>query len=121
MKDELATKLMDLQKRLLETNDSQGLMLFDALRQEIQRDEQYERIAVWLADCQAATAEDYASRKSAPKGERTRHASICKRVRQMIESGMYTGDDHYRPFDEIKKRVLERLDEAESKCIGANV
>jgi hypothetical protein len=121
MKPELAEKLMDLQKRLLETNDSQGLMLFDALRQEIKQDEEWEQIAVWAASCQAATAEGYAHRKSAPKSERTRHASICKKLKAMIERGLFMEHRGYQPFESTKQATLKRLDEAETKCIEANV
>lgn len=121
MTPELANKLMDLQKRLLETNDSEGLMLFDAMRTEIKRDEEWEQIAVWAASCQAATAEGYAHRKSAAKSERSRHASICKKLKAMIEKGLFMEHRGYLPFESTKQSTLKRLDEAESACIKANV
>ena len=83
--------------------------------------EQMEHIAIWAADCEAATAEGYASRKSASRGERTRHAAICKSLREMLTNGVYTKSDGFQPFETVKARVLERLDKAESKCIEANV
>ncbi len=117
---ELTNKLMDLQKRLLETNDAEGLMLWDAVRQEIKQDEEWEKIAIYFAGCEAATAEGYASRKSASKYERGRHASICKSLREMIQDGRFTKSFGYGPFEDVKKSTLMRLADAETKCAEAN-
>lgn len=96
-------------------------MLWDAVRQAIKQDDQWEQIAVWAASVQAATAEGYAYKKSAPKSERTRHASICKKLKGMIETGQFTEHRGYEPFASTKQSTLKRLDEAETKCIEANV
>jgi hypothetical protein len=121
MKPELENKLIDLQAHLLEKNDSKGLMLWDAVRQAIKQDDQWEEILVWAASCQAATAEGYAGRKSASKSERTRHASICKKLLGMLQTGLFTEHRGYQPFASTKAATLKRLDEAESACIKANV
>lgn len=121
MKPELAEKLANLQAHLLETNDSEGLMLWDAVRQEIKQEDEWEQIAVWAASCHAATAEGYAYRKSAPKNERTRHASICKKLKAMIEKGLFMEHRGYQPFETTKQATLKRLDDAETACIRANV
>src|SRR5208282_1723923 len=121
MKPELAEKLTDLQAHLLEKNDNKGLFLWDAVRQAIKQDDQWEEILVWAASCQAATAEGYAHRKSASKSERTRHASICKKLKAMIETGLFMEHRGYQPFESTKQATLKRLDEAESACIEANV
>src|SRR5271157_5383793 len=76
MKPELAAKLAVLQKHLIVNDDESGLALFAEVWQAIKQDEEWEQIAVWAASCQAATAEGYASRKSASKGERTRHVNL---------------------------------------------
>src|SRR5271157_4788416 len=114
MKPELAAKLAVLQKHLIVNDDESGLALFAEVWQAIKQDEEWEQIAVWAASCQAATAEGYASRKSASKGERTRHASICKKLKAMIESGLFMEHRGYQPFESVKQSTLKRLDEAES-------
>jgi hypothetical protein len=121
MKPELAEKLADLQAHLLEKNDNKGLFLWDAVRQAIKQDDQWEEILVWAASCQAATAEGYGYRKSASKGERTRHATICKKLRAMLTSGLFMEHRGYQPFASVKQATVKRLEEAEAKCIEANV
>lgn len=122
---EQVNALLTLAAHLHTTGDTKGLELLkeveSAAYADARSNEQFERMVIWAADCQAATAEGYASRKSASRGERTRHARICKILKEMISSGQYTADDHHRPPEEIKKRVLERLDQAEFSCIKANV
>src|SRR5271157_215393 len=117
--------LNDLSAHLNSTKDLKGLGLLkkieDAAYDASRSNEQFEQIAVWAADCQAATAEGYASRKSAAKGERSRHASICKSLREMIQTGVYVKSNGFQPPETVKKRVLERLDKAETNCIKANV
>jgi hypothetical protein len=121
MKPELENKLVDLQAHLLEKNDSKGLFLWDAVRQAIKQDDQWEEILVWASSCQAATAEGYAYRKSASKGERTRHATICKKLREMLATGLFREHRGYQPFPSVKHATLKRLEEAEAACIKANV
>lgn len=120
MKAELVAKLVALQSHLIDTKDSVGLKLFDDLRQDIKQDGEWEKILLWSADVEAATAEGYASRKSASRGERTRHASICKSLRGMIQAGYFIMAE-FQTSESTKERVLERLDKAQSACIKANV
>ena len=115
----------NLQFHLQKLGDTAGTTLLqkvlDLDYEAARSKEQIEHIAFWAADCEAATAEGYGSRKSASRGERTRHAAICKSLREMLASGVYTKSDGFQPFDAVKKRVLERLDKAESSCIKANI
>jgi hypothetical protein len=121
MKPELENKLVDLQAHLLEKNDNKGLFLWDAVRQAIKQDDSWEEILVWAASCQAATAEGYAYRKSASKGERTRHATICKKLVAMLATGVFMEHRGYQPFPSVKQATLKRLQEAVDACIKANV
>lgn len=67
---------------------------------------QWEDILLWLADCQAATAEHCALKKSSPKSERRRHRDICFSLRRMIVEGYA----HERP--RRKEAIMERLTDA---------
>lgn len=108
MNNEIYTNLVALQAHLISSGDNDGLRLFDNVRQAIKQHEEWEKLTIWLADCQAATAEGYAHRKSASKSEKKRHASICASLQPMIENGYFTGR-MYGTLEEAKKRVLDRL------------
>jgi hypothetical protein len=121
MKPELTEKLAALQTHLIQAGSEEGIKLFDDLRQAIGQDGEWEKIAIWAADCEAATGEGYADRKSASKSERARHASICNKLKSMIEAGYFTGRElACQSPEDTKKRVLDRLRDAESKCTIAN-
>lgn len=70
----------------------------------------WEEIAVWLADCQAATTAHLASLKSSSKSELRRHSNICREVIGQIEKGLPV----LRPSD--KQRVIDRLKDAVARA-----
>lgn len=74
------------------------------------RDCSWKEIALWLADCHAATASYLGSIKSISKAEKNRHAQICDRAEQMIRFGVFTA----RPSE--KDAVLARLKNAAAEC-----
>lgn len=58
------------------------------LRWELKRRmESWREFALYLADCEAATAYDFAERKSSSKYETRRHASICKTILDGLKAG----------------------------------
>jgi hypothetical protein len=57
----------------------------------LQRMSGWKSIALHLANCEAATAEDFAMRKSASKMEKKRHASICEDILKMFKVGEMFG------------------------------
>ena len=70
----------------------------------------WKEIAIWLADCEAATCAELALKKSASKSEKRRHALICERASAMLRIGAFMG----RPSRQDS--VLERLDNAVQAC-----
>jgi hypothetical protein len=73
----------------------------------------WKQLALWLADCHAATAYYMANTKSMSNSERRRHISICDATRQMIEEGGFTR----RPS--LLTDVVERLRNASTACTNA--
>jgi hypothetical protein len=115
MNRELDTALVKLQTHLCEKDDNAGLKLFDAVRQAIKSNDDVEKILLYAADCEAATAEGYALRKSASKYERKRHGNICLALEAMIRTGYFSGSTIYSGVD-YKQRVLDRLTGAFRAC-----
>jgi hypothetical protein len=72
----------------------------------------WKRIALYLADCHAATAEDMAERKSGSKSDRDRFASICENAISLLKDP--TMIRHLprvlivEQIDEVSKRVIDR-------------
>lgn len=63
----------------------------------------YEQIALYFAECIAATAHDF-EKKSAPKGERVRHRQLCETVADILEGKA-------KPFSRPRRTeiVVDRL------------
>ena len=72
--------------------------------------DEWKEIAIWLADCEAATCAELALKKSASKSEKRRHALICERAGAMLRIGAFMG----RPSRH--ESVLERMDNAVQSC-----
>lgn len=74
------------------------------LEKELDR---WKRIALYLADCHAATAEQELSRKSLGKAKQQRYLDICKKSAALIRGDGYLENGYrYNSADS----VLSRLD-----------
>lgn len=68
-------------------------------------------IALYLADCHAATAVDMADRKSGSKSDRDRFASICEKAVSLLEDPTRVGGLHLpraKYLEYMPKRVVNR-------------
>lgn len=74
----------------------------------------WRRIALWLADCHAATAEYDGRLKSTSGARRNRFAEICRRAAGMIRYGHYTGRDQFTGGfgSRTKADIVKRLEGA---------
>lgn len=73
----------------------------------------YQKIAIYLADCHAATATYDGMLRSTSKSRRKRFALICERAIGMLRSGHYAGPA--KPIADISQSmayVIRRLEEA---------
>ena len=73
--------------------------------------EDWEEVAVYYADCQAATASIHGYTKSMSAAETRRHMDICEGLLAALEHGVLVGK---RPSE--KNRVIRRLHEAIAEC-----
>ena len=71
----------------------------------------WEEVAVYYADCQAATADTFGTTKSLSRGETARHASICTALADSLKHGALINK---RPSN--RERVIERLTKAADQC-----
>jgi hypothetical protein len=67
--------------------------------------EDWRDLALFLADCEAATAYHALTTKSVSKSERRRHLSICEKAEYMLEHGVFIG--RRRPQAEVWARLKE--------------
>lgn len=78
-----------------------------ALQKEL---DNWKRVALYLADCHAATAVDMADRKSGSKSDRDRFASICEKAVSLLEDPTCVTNPYlpYANLEELPKRVVDR-------------
>jgi len=72
----------------------------------------WKALALYLLDCEAATAQRMADLKSAPKREKRRHADICLAAIRALTTGLPPQGARVREAD----RVLQRASGAEEIC-----
>lgn len=77
----------------------------DPMLRELER---WRRVATYLADCHAVTAERVLGRKSSSKGERARQVSICEAALRYL-----SGDD-----PGMRGRAVEPLTERLRRAVG---
>lgn len=71
--------------------------------------DEWKQIALWLMDCECATAYDALTIKHVSKYEKRRHVSICSNLVKMLQDGRFSG---HRPSErENVERRLRRLTE----------
>lgn len=78
-------------------------------------DESWEDIALYFADCEAATAYTYGSTKSMSMYETKRHISICQTMLSSIEAGALVGKSNYLSRSK-KEHVIEQLRKVIDTC-----
>jgi len=78
------------------------------------RTEDWRKIALYLADCHAATTEYDGTLKSVSASRRSRLASICERAAKMVKLGAYMERDRYDGSHGQRTQgdVVERLESA---------
>lgn len=81
------------------------------IRETLTGTEDWEEVAVYFGDCQAATAYTFGTTKSLSRYETGRHASICEAFADSLEYGALINK---RSSD--RERVIERLREAATVC-----
>ena len=67
---------------------------------------EWKEIALWLAECEAATLEHLQSLENPPRNELNRHLSVCRDARRMIRN------THFEGLPSSYFRVVERLNKA---------
>ena len=65
------------------------------IRDTLTGDENWEDVALYFADCEAATAYTFGSTKSLSMYETKRHISICQTMLASIEAGALVGKSNY--------------------------
>lgn len=86
-----------------------------AIRDTLTGDENWEDVALYFADCEAATAYTYGSTKSLSMYETKRHISICQTMLASIEAGALVGKAHY-PNPSRREHVVEQLRKVIETC-----
>jgi hypothetical protein len=71
----------------------------------------WEEVAVYFADCEAATAYTFGSTKSLSKYETGRHASICTSLAESLTHGVLINK---RTSD--RQKVIDRLNKSAALC-----
>jgi hypothetical protein len=71
-------------------------------------------LALWLIDCQAATAYDVLSQKSMPKCEKERHKHICEIIIKSLDADVLMSRHGVRQEAAIRERVESVI----RKCEG---
>lgn len=75
--------------------------------------ELWKDLAIWLLDCEAATAFQVSSVKRSSKSERNRHRRICEIAVNGILSGCFRGDGSRFSTPEVYlQRVVDRAERA---------
>ena len=75
--------------------------------EDLEREVSYwKRVAIYLADCHAATAEGVMDRKASSMSERRRQASICQTAADALDGKF---DRRDRPVLNVRTRCLKAI------------
>lgn len=96
------THAQELESQLAETPREEWLML---LKDHLAPGYEWRKIAIYMAECNAATAEYDGRLKRTSKHSRGRMASICEKGAEMVKHGLYMG-----PFRDRGIRVMETVE-----------
>jgi hypothetical protein len=85
-----------------ELTDALNIKHGTEIKSLIQERDLWKRVAIYLADCHAATAVCEGEMKSVPKARKQRYAEICRKALEYLDGG----DPHTVPDEEkIRKRL----------------
>lgn len=100
--DRAFTHAQELAEQMKNTPEGEWIML---LKDHLAEGYEWRKIAIYMAECNAATAEYDGKLKRTSKFSRGRMASICEKGAEMVKHGLYMG-----PFYDRGVRVKETVE-----------
>jgi hypothetical protein len=74
----------------------------------MQSPDEWKQLALWLIDCECATAYHALTTKSVAKYEKRRHTLICDDLRKMLDAGHFMGR-RSSERDNVERRLNELM------------